>query len=331
MNLSKTTTYLVTGAAGFIGSRFVKSCNAKEIAVISVDDEPLFNSRPELLGINFGTIIDREALWNWLKQESPQISAIIHLGAITDTRETDLAKLNHSNVFYSQKLWTYSATHQIPLVYASSAATYGDGSYGYNDDEQLISQLAPLNAYGDSKQKFDCWVLDQEKHGNSPKIWSGYKFFNVYGYGEGHKGFMSSVVLHAYDQIQTTGKVTLFKSHREGIPDGHQKRDFISVDDVVAALHFALKKPIYRGIYNLGTGRARTFLDLARSVFAALNRPERIEFIDTPVILREKYQYFTEARMERFISQGFSTPLRSIEEGVREYIDQLNLKTPDRR
>jgi ADP-L-glycero-D-manno-heptose 6-epimerase len=316
--------YLVTGAAGFIGSRFVESCHRRKISVISVDDQPLFKTRPELASIDFGQVIDREDLWSWLQNQKPQMTAIVHLGAITDTRETDINQLNHLNVFYSQKLWNYASTHQIPFLYASSAATYGDGQLGYEDNEDLIPKLAPLNAYGDSKQKFDCWALDQERSGNHPSSWAGFKFFNVYGFGERHKGFMSSVVLHAYDQIQTSGKVTLFKSHRDGILDGHQKRDFIAVEDVINALHFAIEKPLQRGIYNLGTGKARTFLDLARAVFAALGRPEKIEFIDTPVVLREKYQYFTEARMERFLSQGYPHPLLTLEEGVNRYIRLLN-------
>ncbi len=323
MNSPRPYPYLVTGAAGFIGARFVESCNRQKIPVISVDETPLFSSRPEHDQIDYGLIVGRENLWDWLETHTPQIGAIIHLGAITDTRETNLDQLNFFNLLYSQRLWECATRHSIPLLYASSAATYGDGKLGYDDDEGLIPQLLPLNAYGDSKQKFDCWALDQERLGNHPPLWSGFKFFNVYGFGERHKDFMSSVVLHAYDQIQASGRVTLFKSHKAGIADGHQKRDFIAVEDVVEALHFAAKKPIQRGIYNLGTGEARTFLDLVRAVFSALGRPEKIEFIDTPEILREKYQYFTEAKMQRFIAQGYSRPLRSLEAGVEEYVRRL--------
>lgn len=315
--------YLVTGAAGLIGSRFVQSCNERGIPVISVDVESLFKSRLEHQGIHFGKIVDRDQIWKWLNEHSPQLGAIVHLGAITDTRETDLDQLNALNYFYTQSLWKYATLHPTPFLYASSAATYGDGRQGYDDDESCIPNLVALNAYGDSKQRFDCWALEQEKQNKSPRIWSGYKFFNVYGHGERHKNFMASVVLHSYDQIQSSGKVTLFRSHKAGISDGHQKRDFIAVEDVVNALHFGIEKPIQRGIYNLGTGQARTFLDLARAVFSALGRPEKIEFIDTPEILREKYQYFTEAKMTRLKAQGYTQPFRSLEEGVQDYVQRL--------
>lgn len=318
-----TSSYLITGAAGFIGARTVESCGRRGIPVISVDDLQVFNLRPEHKGLDFGIQIDREELFDWLEKNHPKLGAIIHLGAITDTRESDLKRLNHFNLNYSQALWSYASTHQVPFLYASSAATYGDGKLGYDDNEAIIPQLQALNAYGDSKQKFDLWALEQERQGNHPPYWSGYKFFNVYGFGERHKDFMASVVLHAYDQMMTSGEVTLFKSHREGIPDGHQKRDFVSVEDIVEALHFAIEKPIRRGIYNLGTGQARTFLDLARAVFKALNRPEQIRFIDMPVILRDKYQYFTEAKMDRFRAQGYTRPFSTLEEGVTRYVHRL--------
>ena len=220
-------------------------------------------------------------------------------------------------------LWAYCTAQALPLVYASSAATYGDGANGYDDDEALIPALKPLNPYGDSKQQFDLWALAEERAGRRPPSWSGFKFFNVYGFGERHKGAMASVVLHAFDQIRAGGDVRLFKSHRAGIADGHQKRDFIFVEDVVDVLHFALATPIPRGIYNLGTGTGRTFLDLARATFAALGAPERIEFIDMPVELRERYQYFTEARMERLRAAGYRTPFTTLEDGVRQYVSRL--------
>lgn len=314
--------YLVTGAAGFIGARFVESCNQRGIPVISVDREAYFQQRSQHQGIHFGTLIDRDVLQKHLGVDlNPQ--AIIHLGACANTMELDEAYLDRVNVKYSQFLWEYASKKQIPLVYASSAATYGDGSLGYNDLEENIPHLRPLNPYGQSKQTFDLWALAQEKKGITPAQWSGFKFFNVYGWGENHKGPMASVVLHSFHQIRKENKIQLFRSHRTGIADGHQKRDFIHVNDIVNVLHFALEKPISRGIYNLGTGHARTFLDLARAVFHALGKDENIEFIDTPEAIRDRYQYFTEAKMERIRSLGYNLPFQSLEEGIQCYIQQL--------
>jgi ADP-L-glycero-D-manno-heptose 6-epimerase len=315
--------YLVTGAAGFIGSRFIETCQNNNLSLISVDQLDFFENRSENRSLHFGEKIDRNYLIPWLKETTPRLEAIIHLGAITDTRETNWDALNQFNLEYSKSLWEYATRKKIPFIYASSAATYGDGASGYDDDETLISKLKPLNPYGESKQKFDLWALEQEKRGNHPPQWTGFKFFNVYGFGERHKGFMSSVVLHAFDQIQKTDQVTLFKSHRSAIPDGHQKRDFIYVEDVVNALHFAIERPIGRGIFNLGTGQARTFLDLARAVFKALGKSEKIEFVDTPLSIREKYQYFTEAKMDRLRKQGYLQPFTSLEEGVQKYMKKL--------
>jgi ADP-L-glycero-D-manno-heptose 6-epimerase len=323
MTFSQRKTYLVTGAAGFIGSRFVESCNSRGIQLISVDKESHFQDRKENQGLIYGQIVDRDHLLTWLSQNRPSIQGIFHLGAITDTRETDLDRLQKLNLEYSQALWTYAAQERLPFIYASSAATYGDGSHGYQDQEEEISKLQPLNAYGWSKQNFDLWALDQEKNGIKPPCWAGFKFFNVYGYGERHKDFMSSVVLHAFDQIQAQGNVTLFKSHKEGIEDGHQKRDFVFVEDVVDVLHFALNNPIPRGIYNLGSGKARTFIDLARAVFSALKKPEQIQFIDTPLSIRDKYQYFTEANMDKLRHMGYYSSFTSLEEGVRQYVERL--------
>ncbi len=320
-------TYLVTGAAGFIGSRFVESCLTQDIQIISVDNLGFFESRPENKSVKYGEKIDRADLFDWLESHHPHLDAIVHLGAITDTRADDLELLNQLNLEYSKSIWEYATQHKIPLVYASSAATYGNGEEGYDDDESRIQHLKPLNPYGESKQKFDLWALDQEREGVHPPAWSGFKFFNVYGFGERHKEFMSSVVLHAYDQIQRSGHVTLFRSHKEGIADGYQKRDFIFVDDVVKVLHFAIEKPIARGIFNLGTGKARPFLDLAKAVFQALNIQPHILFTDTPVSIRKKYQYFTEAKMDRLRAAGYLSEFTSLEEGVRRYIQRLQSVT----
>lgn len=316
---------LVTGAAGFIGARFVESCNRRGSPVISVDELRFFSERPEHALLDFGTRVDRDELFTWLEAH-PQIriSAAVHMGACSDTMQTDVEFLKRVNVEYSQKLWHFCTERKIPFVYASSAATYGDGSQGYDDDESRISELKPLNEYGRSKQIFDTWALAQDRQGHAPPAWSGWKFFNVYGFGERHKGRMASVILHSYDQIAKTGRARLFKSHRPGIADGEQKRDFVAVEDVVEVLRFALEKPIRRGIFNLGTGQAQTFLDLVHAVFASQGKTSVIDFIDTPLEIRDKYQYFTEARMEKLRSQGYTRPFMNLREGTRIYLSRLS-------
>lgn len=317
-------TLLVTGAAGFIGARFVENCRAQGSSeIISVDATSHFAERPEHAKIDYGKIVDMDALFGWLQNKRPPLSAVVHLGAITDTTATDVDALQKQNVEYSQKLWNYCSANGVPLVYASSAATYGAGELGYDDDESLIPELKPLNPYGESKREFDEWALGEEKRGNAPPAWSGWKFFNVYGYGEAHKGRMASVVLHAYQQLKSNGVIKLFKSHRQGIADGHQARDFVDVQDVVDVLRFAIDKPIKRGIMNLGTGKARTFLDLARAVCKAAGHDEAISFIDTPPAIRDQYQYFTEAKMDRLRALGYDKNFRSLESGVTDYVKRL--------
>lgn len=313
---------LVTGAAGFIGSRFV-ALHGGGRPLISVDEKRHIGTRPEHAGIDFGTLVDRDDLPAWLAAEKPALSGVVHLGACTDTTELDVAYLTRVNLEYTQMLWKHAAAQRIPFVYASSAATYGDGALGYDDADELTPRLRPLNPYGESKLQFDVWALGEERAGRTPPAWSGFRFFNVYGPGERHKGKMASVVLHAFDQIRAGGEVTLFRSHRPGIADGEQKRDFVFVDDVVDVLDFALRTPLARGIYNLGTGTARTFLDLVRATFAALGEPERIRFVDTPEAIRERYQYFTEARMDRLRAAGWTRPFTSLEDGVARYVAWL--------
>ncbi len=321
MNQTLPSPLLLTGAAGFIGSAFARSCNQKGIPLISVDSLSHFQDRPEHQNIDFGTLIDRDELFEKLPHLA--FSAIVHLGACASTLEMNEAFLHRVNVEYSQKLWTFAAEKKLPMIYASSAATYGNGDQGYKDDETRLADLKPLNPYGRSKWLFDVWALEEEKKGQHPPTWGGFKFFNVYGFGERHKKNMASVVLHSFDQILSTSGMKLFKSHKQGIADGHQSRDFIYVGDVVNVLHFALSHPIRRGIFNLGSGKARPFLDLVRTVFQTLGKPEKIEFIDTPISIRDKYQYFTEASMDRLRSEGYTLPFTSLEEGVAVYVNQL--------
>lgn len=314
---------LVTGAAGFIGSRFVESCNRAGKSVVSVDEPKYFSGRPEHAAIDFQTRVDRKDLFAWLEQEKPRPEAVVHLGACTDTTELDVRLLNELNLDYSKRLWRWCTEQRVPFVYASSAATYGAGEAGYDDDEAGIPSLRPLNPYGESKQAFDVWALGQARDGQAPPAWAGFKFFNVYGFGERHKEKMASVILHAFDQIRAGGRLKLFKSYRPGIADGFQARDFIFVDDVVKVLWFAVRKPIPRGVFNLGTGRARTYLDLGTAVFRALGAPVQIDYVDMPPGLRERYQYFTEAKMERLRGAGFRDPFTSLEDGVAAYVAAL--------
>lgn len=323
---SKKKTIAVTGAAGFIGSRTILELQKRGYSTVSVDAEGHFRDRGELSWVPHELIIARETFVSWLSTH--RVDAIFHLGACTDTTELDEDYLRQINFEYSQAIWNHCVSEKIPLIYASSAATYGEGENGYDDNEHTIPLLQPLNPYGWSKQHFDLWVLDQERRGLTPPAWSGFKFFNVYGWGERHKNKMASVILHAYDQIGKTGRMRLFRSHKAGIADGEQKRDFILVEDVVDVLLHAYESPIERGIFNLGTGQARTFLDLVRATFRALGRTEHIEFIDTPEVLRARYQYFTQAEMGKLRKAGYSRPFTSLEQGVSQYVNQLKNNSP---
>ena len=247
---------------------------------------------------------------------------IFHLGARTDTTEFDIAILTELNTDYTKKMWEKCIDMQIPLVYASSAATYGLGELGYDDDESKIPELKPLNPYGISKNEFDKWALKQEK---KPFYWAGLKFFNVYGPREYHKGRMASVILHAYKQISETGKMKLFRSHNPEFKDGEQMRDFVFVDDVVNVMIWLMHHRKNSGIFNLGSGKARTFLDLVKAVFKSMGKKEDISFIDTPADIRDKYQYFTEAKMEKLKSIGYPNEFTDLESGVAAYIKEMKL------
>jgi ADP-L-glycero-D-manno-heptose 6-epimerase len=315
---------IITGAAGFIGSNLTGYLNGQGIERIILVD--LFDNERKysnLYNKYFLDRIHRNELFNWLDQYHSKVTFILHLGARTDTAEFDKSVFYRLNLGYSMKVWSSCARYKIPLIYASSAATYGSGESGYFDDHTLIDKLRPLNPYGESKNDFDKWALDQSK---TPPFWAGLKFFNVYGPNEYHKDRMASVVLQAFNQISQSGCMKLFRSHKSGIPDGGQARDFIYVRDVVQVIYWLFTHPVDSGIYNLGTGKARTFLDLANATFRAMDLEPAIEFIDTPPDIRDKYQYFTEARMEKLQKAGYTGGFQSLEEGVNDYVRNYLIK-----
>jgi len=312
---------LLTGAAGFIGSYLLGNLNGiGRYDITLVDDFERSAKQPNLRNKIYHAKVPRQELWQWLAGDHPKIEYVIHLGARTDTAEQDQAIFDELNLSYSQRIWQYCTEQQIPLIYASSAATYGDGSLGFVDDHAQLTQLSPLNPYGWSKQNFDQWVLTQSE---TPPSWIGLKFFNVYGPNEYHKGRMASVVYHTFKQIEETGKMRLFRSHRENFADGEQKRDFIYVQDLVHVIRFLMKRQPESGLYNLGTGQARTFNDLVKNVFSSLLLEPVIEYIDTPEDIRDAYQYFTEADMSKFRTTGYRSPFISLEEGIAAYVQQF--------
>lgn len=311
---------IVTGAAGFIGSYLIKRLNEDNFnAIIAVDLFDNVEKNKNLVGLKIQERVNRDEFLSWLDQNNELVEFVFHIGARTDTTEFDSALLNRLNTQYTKDLWQKCCRYQLPLVYASSAATYGLGEMGYDDDESKIELLKPLNPYGQSKQDFDVWALKQKE---KPFFWAGLKFFNVYGPNEYHKGRMASVVWHAYNQILKTGKMKLFRSHNPAYKDGEQMRDFIFVKDVAEVCLFLMHHRKNSGIYNLGSGRSRTFLDLVKAVFASVGKPEQIEFIDTPVDIRDKYQYFTEANMSKLKGIGYAKKFYELEEGVKEYVQK---------
>jgi ADP-L-glycero-D-manno-heptose 6-epimerase len=309
---------VVTGAAGFIGSCFVNKLNNKgHKDIVVVDDFSRSDKNRNLDNKVFEHKVDRELFFEWLDNNHHNVNFVVHIGARTDTTEFDVNIFNKLNLNYSKMMWEKCADYNLPLIYASSAATYGAGENGYLDSHEIIPSLKPLNPYGESKNDFDKWVLLQ---GKKPPLWAGLKFFNVYGPNEYHKGRMASVVFHAYHQIKKTGEMKLFKSHKPEFNDGEQLRDFVYVKDVVSVLYFIMMQKQFTGIYNLGTGKARSFVDLAKSVFSALYVNPSIGFIDTPEDIRDKYQYFTEANMEKLKSVGYDFPFFSLEDGIKDYV-----------
>jgi ADP-L-glycero-D-manno-heptose 6-epimerase len=309
---------VVTGAAGFIGSCLVGFLNQHGFNdLILVDAFGEADKEPNLAGKAFAEKVEREVFFEWLAVERPTVEFVFHIGARTDTTEFDYSIHERLNVEYSKKIWAYCVEQGIGLVYASSAATYGAGELGYEDRHDLPYELKPLNAYGVSKNEFDKWALQQPAQ---PPFWAGLKFFNVYGPNEYHKGRMASVIFHSFNQIKKDGFVKLFKSHRPDFKDGQQLRDFVYVKDVVKVCYWLMEQRPASGLYNLGTGKARSFEDLVKATFAGLDLPAKIEYIDMPEDIRDKYQYFTEAKMEKLRKAGYKNAFHSLEEGVVDYV-----------
>ncbi len=309
---------VVTGAAGFIGSCMVSYLNENGFDnLVLVDEFDAEEKDLNLLHKKYLVRVEREIFFEWLAREKPVVDFVLHLGARTDTTEFDYAIHQRLNVEYSQQVWNYCTVNNVPLVYASSAATYGSGELGYKDDHAVIEQLKPLNPYGVSKNEFDKWVLHQEDH---PPFWAGLKFFNVYGPNEYHKARMASVIFHSFNQVKQSGKVKLFRSHKEGFTDGEQLRDFIYVKDVTAVCYWLMQHQPAAAIYNLGTGKARAFNDLVNATFNGMGLPAVIEYIDMPEDIRDKYQYFTEAAMQKLEQAGYTEKFYSLEDGVNDYV-----------
>ena len=310
---------VVTGAAGFIGSCLVSKLNHENFKdIIVVDDFSRADKNANLEGKTYTSKVHRDDFFDWLKENEEEVQFIFHIGARTDTSEFDVDLFDKLNLNYTKQMWNACVEYGIPLLYASSAATYGLGEHGYEDSHELVNQLKPLNPYGESKNDFDKWALAQERQ---PYFWAGMKFFNVYGPNEYHKSRMASVVYHTFNQVEKTGAMKLFRSHNPDFKDGMQLRDFVYVKDVVDVLYFFLHHRKDPGLYNLGTGKARAFLDLAKATFKGMDVKEAISFVDTPEDIRDKYQYFTEANMSKLQSIGYSKPFHTLEEGVADYVE----------
>ena len=311
-------TIAITGAAGFIASVVAATMNQNgRDDLILVDDFSKKEKKGNFENLKCQGLIDRNRFIQWLEEHHDTVDFVIHLGARTDTTEFDESVFQQLNIDYTLSLWTLCTKHQIPLIYASSAATYGMGESGYDDRHDIVERLKPLNPYGHSKNEIDRFILRQEKQ---PPFWAGLKFFNVYGPNEYHKGNMASVILHAFKQINETGTVRLFRSHRPDYEDGQQKRDFVYVKDIAKVIVWMMEHRPKNGLYNIGTGQARSFFDLANNTFEAMGKPTRIEYIDTPLKIRDKYQYFTEANMDKLKAAGYTEPFTTLEEGIHDYV-----------
>ena len=324
---------VVTGGAGFIGSNIVARLCAEDRRDVVVCDRLEAAAAGKWRNLAKHPIADfwqPEELFEQLERHAEQIEAVVHMGAISSTTEADADLILRTNFTLSRDLWDWCALRDARMIYASSAATYGDGALGFGDDDshEALSALRPLNAYGYSKTLFDLYAARQSDRGQSPGQWAGLKFFNVYGPNEYHKGGMKSVVAQIWPKVEANEAVTLFRSHNPDYADGGQMRDFVFVDDVVDVVEWLLDTPGMSGVFNAGSGQARSFLDLAHAAFAAAGREPKVEFVDTPLSIRDKYQYFTEARMERLRAAGFEGQSTPLEEGVRRYVQDF-LATAD--
>ena len=309
---------IITGAAGFIGSVVAGFLNQQgHDDLILVDDFSKEIKRRNYEGKQFVSLLNRDLLFDWIINNYKNIDFIIHLGARTDTTDCDYSVFQQLNVDYTIDLWNLCVRYQIPLVYASSAATYGAGELGYIDSHEIVNDLKPLNPYGRSKNEIDKYILQQVEQ---PPFWAGLKFFNVYGPNEYHKGKMASVILHAFHQIKETGGMKLFRSHRPDFEDGQQLRDFVYVKDVAKVILWLMEKRPANGLYNVGTGKARSFFDLADNTFKAMGMETRIQYIDMPIEIRDKYQYFTEANMAKLRDAGYREVFSFLEEGIQDYV-----------
>ncbi len=324
---------VITGGAGMIGSIIAWHLNTvlkrEDIVIVDRINHP--DQWQNLCHRRYANYLDKDELFDWLQdsKNNQKIDAVIHMGAISATTERDFNKLVQDNIRYSQRLWSWCAEHDVPFLYASSAATYGAGEHGYTDDQGQIDQLRPLNGYGYSKQFFDQWALRQvEEKLPSPPQWCGFKFFNVYGPNEYHKERMASVALHSFNQFKEHATVKLFKSHIPEYEDGMQLRDFVYVKDAAAVVSYFLQNPGKSGIFNIGTGKARAFKDLASAVMTGMGHEPSITYIDMPQDLHGKYQYFTEASMDNLRAAGYTQPFHTLEEGIRDYV-QNYLMQPD--
>jgi ADP-L-glycero-D-manno-heptose 6-epimerase len=352
---------ILTGAAGFIGSHLADALGKKH-RLLLVDNPQHFRDRgylpPQEASLwDWATgnersetrhkILDRSyfpKVLNAIGPEAPagnpaakehvlipkgeKIEWVVHIGACTDTAESRKDFLDQWNVNYTKAIWDWCTKHQVPLVYASSGATYGAGEHGFSDSWETALQLRPLNAYGQSKQDFDVWAHEEARAGRTPPAWYGLKFFNVYGPREAHKGPMASAILHSYRHILRHGSCRLFRSHHPEVKDGEQSRDFIHVKDILSLTEFVMAKQPESGLYNCGTGKARTFYSMMEALFAALDKPMKVDWLDTPEQYRKAYQYFTEASMEKMLAAGYQKPFASLEEGVSSYVRWLQENDP---